>query len=265
MAFNMKEYSKGKARGIEIAYTILQKHDIEELEKDIEFRLNACVDCDFTSDYIDKEIEFVKGVFFETSVIMAVNVLRDEFDFGKVRTQRFYKEYMNRANEFAKKHIRDWYFWQRDTLRRLNLKEFKVRKTGDKFRRNAYEEGRIAGMQLLLEKAKKGANAEIKDIVWQRDPRKRGDGQVDKNTERAYQRIQFLCYDTVLLLLVDVIHEMYRFGDARMDRFFRRWDLKTYCMEDRMVSWEDLIEVARAECGIEFKPFFMYERGILSK
>lgn len=264
MGFNIREYSKGKARGIEIAYTILKKQGIEQLEKDIEFRLATAVDCDYTTDCINRDIENIKGVFFETALVMTLNVLRDEFDFGHVRLQRFYDSWMPKREEFLNKHIRDWFYWQRDTIERLKLTEFKIGENRKKVRRNDYENGRIAGMQLMLEKAKKDAKAEMKDIVDFRDPRKRGDGQIDKNIDRAYQRLQHLCYDTVLLIVSDTVHDLYKFGQERMDRFFQRWDLKTYCMEDGLVSWEDLVLVIQEEGKIAFEADYMVKRKILT-
>lgn len=59
--------------------------------------------------------------------------------------------------------------------------------------------------------------------------------------------------DTVLLMALSVLHDEFGFGEKRLNRFMDRYALKTECMGEGYVCWEDLQDEMKEKFGFELK------------
>lgn len=99
MGFNQKDYNAGKARGLEIAWSLIENaEDLTQLKKDMakemQFRDRTKIRTDVTHKQLDEACEQIKGLCYETVLTMSLMVLHDEFDFGKKRLGRFLDRWM---------------------------------------------------------------------------------------------------------------------------------------------------------------------------
>lgn len=56
---------------------------------------------------------------------------------------------------------------------------------------------------------------------------------------------------TMILMACATLHDEFGFGYDRMNRFIDRFNLKTECLVDDYVSWEDLQQTLAEEIGIK--------------
>ena len=66
-------------------------------------------------------------------------------------------------------------------------------------------------------------------------------------------KIKARTIDTTLCMAMLVLHDEFGFGKAKLERFRERFNLKTACMGDDMVSWGDFRKILKDECGIEME------------
>lgn len=90
-------YATGRAAGMMLARDIVEEGGIEELEKEIRFRNITGINVGISQKELDKASEHIKARTLDTVLVMAVSVLRDEFDFGKVRCNRFIERFNTKA------------------------------------------------------------------------------------------------------------------------------------------------------------------------
>lgn len=69
--------------------------------------------------------------------------------------------------------------------------------------------------------------------------------------DEAIARIKYNTIDTMLVLSAVTLRDEFEFGKKRINQFIERFNLKTECLCDDYVSWDDLIQQLREECGIE--------------
>lgn len=67
----------------------------------------------------------------------------------------------------------------------------------------------------------------------------------------AYHAMAANCLETVLLIAVSTLRDEFDFGTKRLNRFVERFNNKADCIEDDLVSWDDMVENVRQETGIE--------------
>ena len=65
-------------------------------------------------------------------------------------------------------------------------------------------------------------------------------------------KIKMNTIDTVLIMSCMVLRDEFGFGQKRIKQFFDRFNLKTECICDGDVIWDDFIDALREETGIEF-------------
>ena len=111
---------------------------------------------------------------------------------------------------------------------------------------DAKMEGRTEGLELALRIVKEGgAEALEREMKRRRVP-------VDhREMDKAAQKIKEQILDTVLAMSVMVLRDEFGFGKKRLDQFKARFNLKTECMNDGLVTWADILEAIRDETGIE--------------
>ena len=104
----MKEYERGREDGLDLALRIVRDGGIEALEREIKFRGITGVHTSLASKVLDKAARKIKEMTLDTFTILGVATLRDEFEFGKKRCQRF----INRMNLKAECLLDDMVSWQ---------------------------------------------------------------------------------------------------------------------------------------------------------
>lgn len=96
----MKEfeiYNNGKNEGMNYALEFIKKNGIEAFEEEIKFRKNTNVPLRISKkayeEAVEKELDRSRQCILDSVLIVAVTCLRDEFDFGRKRVERFIKRY----------------------------------------------------------------------------------------------------------------------------------------------------------------------------
>lgn len=103
----LDKYMQGRTEGMEFALRLAKDKGIEELEKEVRFRNRTGVSLNLTRQEIASGSENIKNMTFDTMLAMSMMVLRDEFDFGKIRLQRF----KDRFTEKAASLVDDYCTW----------------------------------------------------------------------------------------------------------------------------------------------------------
>ena len=93
--------------GMAYAYKIAKEKGIETLEKEIKYRKATFLPSAVQEKDITKFVDETKENCLDTVLIMAMMVLRDEFDFGEVRLNRF-KERFNLKSECISNDSTTW-------------------------------------------------------------------------------------------------------------------------------------------------------------
>lgn len=53
-------------------------------------------------------------------------------------------------------------------------------------------------------------------------------------------------YDLILrALMINSLHDEFDFGEKRLDRLFKRFNLKSACLIERYVTWGEIIDLAK--------------------
>lgn len=70
--------------------------------------------------------------------------------------------------------------------------------------------------------------------------------------DETVYKIKMNTIDCVLIMSCMVLRDEFGFGQKRIKQFFDRFNLKTECLCDGNVVWDDFIEALKEETGIEF-------------
>lgn len=73
-----------------------------------------------------------------------------------------------------------------------------------------------------------------------------------KQLDETVYKIKMNTIDCVLIMSCMVLRDEFGFGQKRIKQFFDRFNLKTECLCDGNVVWDDFIEALKEETGIEF-------------
>ena len=118
--------------------------------------------------------------------------------------------------------------------------------------KNKEENLRREGMAYALKIAKeKGIDGLAEECRF------RGATQIPLSVSRTtcdevINRIKMNTIDTITILAAVTLHDEFEFGQKRIDRFVKRFNLKAECIMEDYASWEDNIEILKEECGLEF-------------
>jgi hypothetical protein len=86
---------------MEFALRLAKDKGIEELEKEVRFRNRTGVSLNLTRQEIAAGSDKIKNMTFDTMLAMSLMTLRDEFDFGKKRLERFKDRFTEKAASLA--------------------------------------------------------------------------------------------------------------------------------------------------------------------
>jgi hypothetical protein len=113
-------------------------------------------------------------------------------------------------------------------------------------------EARMAGAIWIMKLIEdKGIDEARKELATRRAmfvPLEISQQQLD---ETVY-KIKMNTIDCVLIMSCMVLRDEFGFGQKRIKQFFDRFNLKTECLCDGNVIWDDFIEALKEETGIEF-------------
>ncbi len=87
----LKDYQQGRADGLALAKKIVQAGGLEELEKELTIRNITGIQINGRVSQLEasEAAERVRELVMATVLTMTLEVLMDEFDFGKIRLRRF--------------------------------------------------------------------------------------------------------------------------------------------------------------------------------
>jgi hypothetical protein len=71
--------------------------------------------------------------------------------------------------------------------------------------------------------------------------------------DESIRRIKENTVDTVRILAAMTLRDEFGFGKTRLDRFVQRFNLKTECLQEEYVTWEDMTKALKEELGITFE------------
>lgn len=104
----MADYSKGRNDGLALALKIAKEGGVEALEKEIRFRNVSQIHTGLAHKDLEKALEPIKQMTLDTVLALSLLTLRDEFDMGRSRLNRF----MGRFNDKAVCIAEDITTWQ---------------------------------------------------------------------------------------------------------------------------------------------------------
>ena len=116
---------------------------------------------------------------------------------------------------------------------------------------NDYMVGREDGLLMALDIVKQGGAEALEKEISFRNVTGIRTPLAKKDLDKATIKIKEQLLDTVTILSVATLHDVYGFGKKRCRRFIDRFNLKAECLVDDMASWDDYIQVIREELGIE--------------
>ena len=102
------EYMAGREDGLQLALRIVKEKGNEGLEEEIRFRNITGIHTLLDKKSLDTATKKIKEMTIDTFTVLSVATLRDEFDFGKKRCERF----INRMNLKAECLLDDMVTWQ---------------------------------------------------------------------------------------------------------------------------------------------------------
>ena len=70
--------------------------------------------------------------------------------------------------------------------------------------------------------------------------------------EACTKRIKNNAIDSICLLSAVTLRDEFDFGRSRLNRFIDRFNSKAECLADDDVSWADMRQTMREECGLDF-------------
>lgn len=97
----LDKYMQGRTEGMEFSLRLAKDKGIEELEKEVRFRNRTGVSLNLTRQELAAGSQNIKNMTFDTMLAMSLMVLRDEFDFGKKRLERFKDRFTQKATFLA--------------------------------------------------------------------------------------------------------------------------------------------------------------------
>lgn len=107
MAKKDREMQQYRNDGMAFALKIAKEKGIEALEKEVEYRKATFLPSAVQEKDVTKFVDETKMNCLDTVLIMSMMVLRDEFDFGEKRLNRF-KERFNRKADVIMTNNATW-------------------------------------------------------------------------------------------------------------------------------------------------------------
>lgn len=104
----LDQYMQGRTEGMEFALRLAKDKGIEELEEEVRFRNRTGVSLNLTRQELAAGSQNIKNMTFDTMLEMSMMVLRDEFDFGKKRLERFKDRFTQKPHPWQTTTAHGW-------------------------------------------------------------------------------------------------------------------------------------------------------------
>lgn len=270
--FNITQYNMGRSRGMYLAYQEYLEKGIEYLAADIDFRKRTYIDVDAPTSEMKEVSAMIYNCIFQSGYVMFMNCLRDEFNFGHERAQRFTERYEQIREEMIVMDFPCWLSVYDSTLKKLKI-SFSVGDGQGRAPKSDYRNGRIRGMEICLEEIMKGNEKSLKAQIDDRTKVHLSIKKMAKQSDDVTKYVQSFCYDCVLVFLMKALNESCGFGKIRLDRLFKRWDYMAESLnpndetvdilDTHYFNWEDLLWVVREEMKINPPVNYMISRGLI--
>lgn len=117
-------------------------------------------------------------------------------------------------------------------------------------RTNKEEIARREGMSYALRVAKEKGIAGLEEELKIRNATNLPVAVSVKAMEECVENIKLNTIDTITILSVATLHDEFGFGEKRIQKFLDRFDLKSSCLCESYVTWDDLIQNIKNELGI---------------
>lgn len=118
-----------------------------------------------------------------------------------------------------------------------------------------YFRGRQQGLDIACRVLKENGDMKGVEIIRE-EIRKRGRMEIDtaattRELEQASMQVKVCMYESFLCQTLMVLRDEFDFEQKRCKRFIDKWNLKTECMEDGLVTWRDQVDAIKEELDIE--------------
>ena len=120
-------------------------------------------------------------------------------------------------------------------------------------KKSQYDAGRLDGLELGLRIAETDGIEALRKECRMRGAWNLNLSLMTKDVDKITETLKEICYQTMMVAWVSVLHDEFGFGKVKLERFRERFNLKTACMGDDMVSWSDFRKILKDECGIEME------------
>lgn len=272
MANKQQEFMLGREKGFRYAINELNRHGIEYLEHDIAFRKGTGINGDLEAeDVMLVKYDNEKNCMYETIIIMGLNVLHDKCGIGTKRALRIVDAWNKECMELDKQDYHGWFDKRNEIVQRLQIKKFRFSNKPYDARIKPYDEGRISGMEYILNLAKQGKFDEIKQKQASMSRVVPITRKLQQQSERITEALKQLHYDVLLLSFVDIIHKLLGYGDIRMTRMLAEWEEKMMYLDPLYqgdlldschITWDDLVWVIQEELKINLPTQYMKIQGL---
>lgn len=118
-------------------------------------------------------------------------------------------------------------------------------------RRNDYMDGRNEGMLYAYNYAKEHGLDALENEVRLRNLTNIPTQVSRKAIDECVMKIKNNTCDTFVILMASVLHDEFGFGEKRVQRALDRFMLKSECLVDDYVTWQDMIENIKEELNIQ--------------
>jgi len=106
-----------RLEGMGYALKAIEDHGLEEFKKELAYRQKAGISAMVTSKDLRQLHDLITEDALKVALVFSVYALRDEFNFGHERMQRFVRRYEEKAEAFTKG------YYTFDELRQMLLDE----------------------------------------------------------------------------------------------------------------------------------------------
>lgn len=270
--FDAQKYNMGKSRGMHIAYYTYKKYGLDYLEGDVELRKKTYVDADVSTNELFDISGQIYKCMFETVYIMSLYCLREVYGFGAKRAMRYTEKYTEIKHRLYNQPFHKWMEERDDTLKKLEINL--AVGTRIKPRKDDYRDGRIAGFEYALKMIKEDKIDELEQTIKTNMKVKLPMYKMHQQSNQVTEYIEYLCYDTILTMVMKAVHEVFGYGKTKIDRLFKKWDETAYNLLPDMsidvwdtsnVSWNGLIWVCENEMNIFPCTDWMMYRGVIEE
>lgn len=73
----------------------------------------------------------------------------------------------------------------------------------------------------------------------------------EKDVNKFVEEVKMNCLDTVLIMSLMVLRDEFEFEQEDLNRFKKRFNLKSECLADDYTTWKDLQEIIQEETNIK--------------